>query len=263
MINRIMLGVLLGLALVSPARAQLDDRAPRAGSRIPLKIPTYDIEREEMRLVQARFGACVLKKHPAKARTFVLRYGYRYGEEPGARKIVKTLADGSCLLDSIGSDPGAAMMTLPGDMMAYLLAEALVRSELAALPPLSDLRRTPPLEHPVLEESDFAPPRRARKRELEELAERRAVQVDRIYLSKFGECIVRANPSDSLDLLNSPVVSPAEDAAFAALGKTLKSCLLDEYTRSWNKTALRGAVAYSYYRLAKASVVTPTTPGNQ
>ncbi len=137
--------------------------------------------------------------------------------------------------------------------MAYLLAEALFRSELAALPPVSNLERIPPLEHPVLTESDFAPPRRARKGELEELAKRRASEVGRIYLSRFGECIVRANPSGSLNLLKSPITSPAEDAAFAALGGTLKSCLIDEYSLSLNKTVLRGAIAYNYYRLARPS----------
>lgn len=259
-----MLGVLLGIALASPAQAQLDDRAPRLGSRIPKEIPTYQVEPDEVRLLQARFGECVSKKHREQARTFVLRYAYRdHEKESGARKIVKTLADGSCLIAATGSDYSAAMMRLPGDTMAYLLAEALFRSEMASLPPLSNLNRIPSLEHPVVDERAFVPPPRARKRELEDLAKRRANEIGRIYLSKFGECIVRANPSGSFKLLNSPVTTPAEDAAFAALAGTLKSCLLDEHTVAFNKTVLRGAIAYNYYRLARAPAIAWTTPGNQ
>ena len=252
--GRSLLGVLLGIWLVIPAQAQLDERLPRPGSRILESIPTYEVEPNEVRVLQARFGECVVKKHPQEARTFVLRYLYHSDDhQAGATKIVKRLADGRCLIEATGGGHSAAMMKLPGGTLGYILAEVLFRLELAGLPPLSNMERIPPLEHPVLDERDFAPPARARKSKLAELTRRRTAEVTRIYLSKFGECIVRTNPSGSYNLLKSDIASSAEDAAFAALAGTLKSCLLDEYTVALTKSVLRGAIAYNYYRLARIS----------
>ena len=92
-----------------------------------------------------------------------------------------------------------------------------------------------------------------RPEQLEELAEDRRQREVAIYLSYFGECVVRADPGNSKALLAASPDSRDEGIAIAALGKSLSGCLEAGRTLELNKTNLRGTVALNYYRLAKAA----------
>ena len=73
-----------------------------------------------------------------------------------------------------------------------------------------------------------------------------------MFMSAFGECVVRTDPSGSHALLMTQVVSPEETAALKAVVPAFSSCVPAQRTLSFDKTVIRGAVALNYYRLAKA-----------
>ncbi len=250
----------LAAVAASSAGAQANDPRAPIGSRIPRamlpSVTERPVEFPEVRLVQTAMADCIVKKKHAEARTFVLNYRRWPSSDRSAAKLIKALADGNCLLEALGKRPNVsgAKMTLPGDTMQYILADGLIRAELSAWPALVDLKPVPPLVHPVFHESDFAPEpgRKPRAAQLRELAKYRAQEVERIYLSRFGECVVRANPRRVHQLLSTPVAGQAESAALTVLSGTFKSCLLDDQTVVLNKTLARGTLALNYYRLAYA-----------
>jgi hypothetical protein len=245
---------------VTPARAQVDDERVPVGSRIARALPRNVTERPvefpEVRLVQARLAECVVKKRPVEARTFVLQYRNRRPDDAAASKLIKLLADGNCLMAALADRMNirSAELALPGDTMQYILSDALIRAELSAWPVLSDLKRAAPLNHPVMHESDYVPEpgKKLKSAQLKELAKGRTQEVERIYLSQFGECVVRANPAGAHRLVSSAIGSTGEREAISALAGTFKTCLLDDQTIVLNKTLTRGAVTLNYYRLAYA-----------
>ena len=156
-----------------------------------------------------------------------------------------------------------AKLRLPGDSLWYIVAEALFRSELAGLPPIAQFESVAPLRHLSINESDFAPAAgsRPKKADVEKLAKRRSETISANYLSRFGECVVRANPVLTFKLLSSAIRSAEENAAFDGLSPTFKSCLLDDRTAVLNRFSVRGTLAYNYYRLAHARGNAAKQPG--
>ena len=73
------------------------------------------------------------------------------------------------------------------------------------------------------------------------------------YLSRYGECVVRADPAGSRALLAAKPETPEEASRFAALRLALATCLPEGHTLEFGKLALRGTIAVNYYRLAKAA----------
>jgi hypothetical protein len=67
------------------------------------------------------------------------------------------------------------------------------------------------------------PPGSTRKRE--ELETQRVRSIGRIFLSSFGECVVRADPASAHSLLRSSVLTPEENNAFVALRPAFGQCL--------------------------------------
>ena len=204
---------------------------------------------KEMREIQARYGECVVKKHHSEARTFVLDSQLPRAEY---RRMMGKLVDGPCL-ERTASGVGRIQMRFPLDTMRYALADALVRREFAAMPPagieaagaLAPLRFNPAAFEPK-------PGQKATKTELEELARDRDRSLAMAFLAEYGECVVRANTADSRRLLLTDPATPAESAAFTSLAPQMGNCLTGVQKVSLNKTALRGAIALNYYRLAHA-----------
>lgn len=248
---RAALALSLSLALAAPCVAQAPDKEVRLGSRLPVKIDKRAQEAAQVREVHQRFGDCVVKKHYAESVAYLLEHTSMDEEDREGRKLVRVLADGWCLVAATGA--GGVVMTLPGDTMRYALSDALMRREFASAP-LADLDRVARLAHPVFDAADFAPKpgKKANQKELAELAAARGKEQARIYLSQFGECVVRLDPPKAHALLITDVNSPAEASAFAALSPRLGECVVAGRTLTLNKTVIRGTVAYGYYRLAKA-----------
>ena len=202
----------------------------------------------EMRGIQARFGACVVKKHSAVARQFVLAPDL---EKTDWRRAVAILADGNCLV-AAATSTGGVEMKFPADTMRYALADALVRREVSAsVPTTTDAA---PLIQPVLDEAEYVPKpgRKMKPAELDELGESRAKRLGMIYLAGYGECVVRADVAQSHALLMADPATVEEEAAFGRLKPALSQCIIAGQSLTFNKTTLRGTIAMNFYRLAHA-----------
>jgi hypothetical protein len=194
-----------------------------------------------------KYGACVVRKAQRQASEAILRNvdnGTLMHEYP-------RLLDYSCMPAPAGL---ALQARFEGAQYRYALADALVRQELASVPP-PVLDAVPPLDHRrPTEPSRFDKKGRS-------LSEKQYAKTMKDYMddeiasaiSAYGECVVRANPAAAHALLMSQPESPQENAQFAAMQTTFGICLDEGSTQTFSKTALRGTVAVSYYRLAKAA----------
>lgn len=242
----------LGLVvLLSAAPAAAMQSNIRPGTNIRSAEPRSDLKEDEVRKVQEKFGACVVKSRSqaAAAETYLLEVDH---DDRELRKLIAKLADGDCLVNAMNVLHGAEMR-LPGDTMRYTLADALVRAQLPATP-MTDLDRVARLELAIFNEADFQPKPGSRpsKKRLAELEQARNARLGANFLAAYSECVVRTDPAGSRALLAAHPVTPEEQASFRTLQPALGGCLPDGRTLSFGKGALRGAIAYSYYRLAKA-----------
>jgi hypothetical protein len=248
MMRTISLGLVL---LLSAAPAAAIQSNIRPGTNIRSPEPRSDLKEDEIRRVQEKFGACVVRSRSqaAAAETYVLKVDH---DDRELRKLIDKLADGDCLVSAMNA-PGGAEMRLPGDTMRYTLADALVRSQLPTTP-MSDLDRVARLELARFNEADFQPKPGSRpsKKRLGQLEQARNARLGANFLSAYSECVVRTDPAGSRELLAAHPVTLEEQASFRKLQPALGGCLPGGRTLSFGKGALRGAIAYSYYRLAKA-----------
>ena len=161
------------------------------------------------------------------------------------------VADGRCMpLPPLGSTIKVRFM---GDQFRYALADGLVKDLLKAPAPAVGV--LPQLDH----REPTPPPRVDKKgRPLSEAKYAAALEGYRqaqafAYASRFGECVVRANPEGARDLLGTASDTPQETAAFAGLSNALSNCLESGQKIELSKVALRGTIAVNYYRLATAA----------
>ena len=223
-------------------------------------LRSSDIEGVRLREAYGRFGECVVKRHRADARVFVL---YPEMDDDARRKLVNKIADGDCLLQAAKSS-SALQLRLPADTMRYTLADALVRAEFGSAP-VADFSRVAPLKIPTLMEVRYlpAPGQKLSKTQLRQLQEARSTEQGRIFMIAYGECVVRTDPLGSHRLLATEVGSPEETGRFKALEGALGGCLGPARKLSMNKIVLRGTIASNYYRLATAARNTAATTGAQ
>lgn len=245
-------GMILLLASLgtTPAFAEQKTESRRQvelGSRIATRVESRTEATDKTRLVQADYGACVAKKQTAAASNYVITPHFNAAD---LRRILPKVGDGYCLLTA--SATFGSQMTFPGDTMRYTLADALVQAEYPSTPAL--IRDAGPIAHAVLDEADYLPKpgHKPKQSELDDIAMRRQQAQASIYLSHFGECVVRAEPEVSYQLLRSRATSAEENAAFGNLSPALDKCLDQGQSMSLNKAAIRGTIAMNYYRLAHA-----------
>jgi hypothetical protein len=217
--------------------------------------PDEDVwDTKETREIQAKFGECVIKRGRAAARKMVLDPSL---EGKDYFRAFQRVGDGWCLLEA-AKDYDGVEMRFPMDTMRYALAEALVRGEFfrGELPSIKDAS---PLVHPTFDESKYQPePGKTDTAKLEELELSRAKRIGVIFLSTYGECIVRTNPGKSHALLMTNPSTPEESAAFKALTPEFSACLPKGQQLAFGKTPLRGTIAMNFYRLAHAPRLTET-----
>ena len=165
-----------------------------AAAPVPTKAQS-DLSPAETRKLLEEYGVCIVKWRRAQASEAILR-NVNNGE---LMRRYPRLVDGSCL----PMRPASVMkVKFVGDQFRYALADALVRSELAALPAPS-LDMVPALDH----RDPTAPSRLSPKgKPLSEKAFAAALQsYDEAkafsFLSRYGECVVRVNPAAARVLL--------------------------------------------------------------
>jgi hypothetical protein len=224
---------------------------PPSESRIPRADDTdwTEYARPAVRKVQKRFAECVVKKRAKIAARFVLDQS-----EESRKPLVSKLADGHCLVAAAQSEDFSEIrMRFDGDFMKYALADALVHSQFASAP-IADVTSIAPLQHPQPDLSKYTPHegKKLKPAELQNLDERRNTALADAYLAQFGECVVRAAPTNAYRLLMTDPETQEETAAVQGLTPALRSCLDVGRTITLNKATIRGTVAYNYYRLAKA-----------
>ncbi len=240
--------------------AQVPDKEITLGSRIPQRIDWHDSPQSKVRPIQHRFGACVVKKRPELAARYVL--------EPYDKRSTKPLlhnleSDLSNCLGTASAATDMVKMSFPGAMLKYALADALVQSELSRAAPLTNLALVARLGHGSIDPQDFLPPagKTLKPAQLKQLEQDKIKAQASIYLSQYGECVLREDPASSHALLVAQPESAQETAAFGRLGPALAICLDRGHTLALNKMSLRGTLALNYYRLAKAPRVPAPNPG--
>jgi hypothetical protein len=168
-----------------------------------------------------------------------------------------SLIDGKCLPVRAGAVIKARFQ---GDQFRYALADALVRKELASAPAL-DFEPLPLLDHRLpFEPARFDKTGRPLKaKAYEEAVEGYERAKAFAFISRYGECVVRTDPSAARSLLLTDPGTAQEAQQFASMTNALGTCLREGETLSFGKLALRGTIAINYYRLTKAALQQPAS----
>lgn len=196
------------------------------------------------------FGRCVVKQRAKAAGRVIV-------DNLGNSEIIRNhgaLIDGKCLVRSWPkSSNDSVRMTLPGDMLRYSLADALIAVEFPNGMP--DLAKQPALDHRPVILADYEPKpgKKVKPGQLEELARDKAKAMMFDVMARFGECVVRGNPPLAHRLILSKPGTPDERATFVGLKPTLNNCLEAGQTFKVNFAMVRGTVALNAYRLARSA----------
>lgn len=75
-----------------------------------------------------------------------------------------------------------------------------------------------------------------------------------IAIEQFGECVARAEPAESRQLLLAGLGTAAEEQQFAALKPRFQACVISGKTVEMSKAVIRGAIAEGMYRLSSGEV---------
>lgn len=239
------------LAAAAPAAAQIYQR-PAAPTERSEERRLYggesatklaDIERRE---VVSKFADCIVRRRHDEVADVVLNNETNTEILQRHRRLI----DGGCLKTSGG---GWLEARFPGDTLRYALAEALVRADYKnGFPP--GITSTAPLFHHEVNPEWFAPPQ-GKKLSPKQLADRQRRANESVgfaYLTRFGECVVRADPVLAHRLLLTRALSEDETAAFRTLGPKLSGCHEAGGQLKANKATMRGTIAHNFYRLARA-----------
>jgi len=199
----------------------------------------------EARTVAYDFAECTIKRNSKLAERIILDQ-LRNSEVMDRYRILIT---GDCVpLQGWG----ALEVRFPEPHLQYALATVMVRSDPTLT--VTDPSSIAPLKHRGIDEAKYLPRpgKRVSEKRAAELKEVRDEAVGRVALSLVGECVVRADPTQSAALVRSEIASPAERGAFSALVPSLQGCLPAGKQISFSREVLRGIVAMNFYRLAKA-----------
>lgn len=187
------------------------------------------------------FAKCVAKFSHDPARRFVLATGEQSVSDEDLRRVLH----GYCA-SLWGPGP---LFDVKALQLKGVLAEALNQRDNRAWPSFDprvakaidwSVPQPKPLNRPA--------PLTADEIALRNLSHELAVTQNKV--GHLGECIVRANPSGAVDVLNTTMDDPSELVALKALTPAIVGCVRSGEVAAFNRTDLRSAIALSYYRLA-------------
>lgn len=244
------------MAASGPAERPTGSNIPGAHTSTPVQqsgnIPPDWNEAEalserEARRMARRFAQCLVKRHPNPAMLVVLN------DDPGGDLFRKysMLRDLDCAFQADRSND-SFKFTLKGNGLRYALAEALVNAQYPE--PWASIATAPPMPHRAFNPASFMPKPGEKLTADEEKRRQEERDLDQglVFAEQFGECVARADPINAHRLLTTLPVSVEEDAAVQALYPHLPACVPAGKKVTINVDIVRGAVALSYYRLAKA-----------
>jgi hypothetical protein len=203
-------------------------------------------EEERVCKITYDYANCVVRRrHDLAAEVIVSNYDNGTISNKYARLI-----DSDCM-ERVA---GAVGVRFPADHYRYALADALVNMDFLTKEPDSFSDRLP-LAHPPMPsaaERDAALAATKSKSRRAEIQKKYDNAVGVVWLSQYGECIVRQSPKDARYLLLTPPNTPEETSRISALRPVFADCL-PEGTLRFNRLTLRGTIALNYYRLAMAT----------
>jgi hypothetical protein len=217
--------------------------------------PSISYSDADIRRIYDEYGDCVVRRFSKQASSAVLENV----DDETLMKRRRVLIDSDCLKPA-GRGMRSAML-LQADRLRYSVADALVRRELAGLPPPIP-NSLPKLQHwdPGEEPTNVLPSgKHLRKSDYEEALQKYREKSAFSAFSEFGECVVRSDPGAAKALLATRPETKQEDIAFGGVRPALAGCLSQGQTFAFTKLSLRGTIAVNYYRLAKASGTAPQT----
>lgn len=144
-------------------------------------------------------------------------------------------------------------MWMKGEPLRMALADALVKAELRGDVTVSFADRAP-LPVPASEKSEERETGSASVAG-EQTGQRYDQRVAQAWLWAFGECVARREPAQSREWLLSRAGTAEDRAGSERLAPAFGSCLPEGQKLVLDRDMLRGSVAVSYYRLAKAQPV--------
>ena len=189
----------------------------------------------------AEYADCIVKDRPGKSALIVLRKDWKkVGPDRDLDKVVVS----QCVPNT------GLTLSMPIAILQFALADALIRAKQISLP--VDLSSVGPLDHGDGEARARAVLAKGAKASN---AEKQAAieAASATSLSRFGECVVRAAPAQVTAFLRTEVASSAETSAVSSLSPALGSCIDTGQKVEFSREALRGVVAYNYFRLAAAA----------
>ena len=203
---------------------------PATAQRVPVPEPSPSFQpsgpkagpKDTRRVVQ-EFARCLARRSMSGVAEFL---DQKTGGLPPA---LRSRAP-DCLGSSFDSD--GSMLKGQSDTYRFALAEAYVVRKYRETG-VTDLARIAPLDRPG--ESAVG---------------------NQQALGKLSECIIRAAPAESWNLLRTDAASDAEKTAFAAIGPAMQSCVRQGTTMKMPAFFVRGAIAHTYFLLSKAPRVT-------
>ncbi len=216
------------------------------------------VSEREVRRMARRFGQCLVKHHPNPAMLVAT-------SDLSTSEIFKRypmLHDIDCAFQADRSND-SFKFTVSDSGLRYLLAEALVNAQFPE--PWAAVSTAPAMPHRTFNPANFMP-KPGEKLSVEEAKRRdeeRALDQGLVFAEQFGDCVARADPINAHRLLTTLPVSAEEDAAVQALYPRLPACVPKGQKVTINVDIVRGAVALSYYRLAKSLQSSPALPVHQ
>jgi hypothetical protein len=202
---------------------------------------------KQVRALVAGYGDCIVKREAARASAAIVT-GLSANEM--LARYPQLIQD-TCVPGQLGD---LVQVRFSDDQYRYAIADALVRRELAAVPPpvLDDV---PPLSHggPAAPPTVDSKGRPLTGRALEAATRNYDRQRAANYMWRYGECVVRVDPAAAKALLLTEPSSKEENARLSAMGTALGTCLAEGRSLEFGKADLRGTIAVNYYRLAMAA----------
>lgn len=204
----------------------------------------------QTRKAAAAYAACVVHSHHDKASEAILSVS----DNHEIMNRFSAIVDSSCVS---AAGPTTGGFRFPNDSYRGALANALVNADFATHGFASFVDRLPlahPGEMPAKKQDEMlAGITNAKKRAQfqKDMDKQNAL----IWLSIFGECVVRRDPEDARFWLLTKSDTPEEMSRIKALSSSFNACLTAGETLKFDRTTMRGTVAVNYYRLAMATVV--------
>lgn len=188
----------------------------------PIDVPEGRSTGDVARAVSDNFALCIVKRHYVQ----VLKMLTPPLDAAHDFKFLPKLMDAECFTggSSVGREYGMAEVELNTNPVSFrgALYKALVRKDFARRP------------------ATFG-------------ATALVMAGDRASVLQFADCVVRADPENSLKLIQAVAGAPAEQAAIGAVKPRFDQCTPPGVQNAFSKGNLIGYLAEAYYREADAS----------